>query len=82
MTEQKEYHKHSVSGIIPVLTENCIISYSALGKTIQIHKADTFEVIKTWEAHDKEITKVIYSSVYKLIISSSKDKTIKWWNIQ
>lgn len=81
MKKKIKQHNGGVTEIIPVESENRVISYSSVGKTIQIHTLDTLSEISTILAHDKDISKVLYYPYRKIIISASKDKFMKLWSV-
>jgi WD40 repeat protein len=51
-------------------------------KTIKIWNVDNGKCLRTFEGHQKDVWRVIYSPDGKYIISGSFDKTIKIWSVE
>ena len=49
--------------------------------TIKLWNTQTFECSKTLKGHDHNVSSVIFTPQGDFLISSSRDKTIKFWEI-
>ncbi|CAF1025238.1 unnamed protein product, partial [Brachionus calyciflorus] len=57
--------------------ENLAISNSSL----ELFDFLTNKSVKSWQGHEKDITKVLYCPKIEKYLSSSRDKTVKLWSI-
>jgi WD40 repeat protein len=66
---------------ISISGDGLYIAIGGASKKIQIYNLQTYKLEKEIEAHDNDITGVAFSNKGDQLISSSKDGSIKYWDV-
>eukprot|EP00794_Sanderia_malayensis_P016230 gene16230-17867_t len=76
----KVHYNGSISSVDCITNGQSLCLSAGSEGRIAVFDVNSTKLVKRWQAHEKEISKVIHAGTEPVVFSSSRDKLIKMWS--
>jgi len=74
-------HEGDAYGVCLHLEQSLALASAGYDKTVRVWDVDTLKEVRTFYGHTGSVTSLAYSAQGNLIISGSKDNSVRFWDI-